>query len=98
MVANGSKWKFERKIFWLKNEGLLILTLPYCAFLAKRWVEENTGNEKFSAKKAFFMVFWRRGFLDGKAGFTYATLQSIYEYFIVVKTREMINKNKETQA
>lgn len=29
------------------------------------------------------------GFLDGHAGFTYAMLQSIYEYMIVLKTREL---------
>jgi glycosyltransferase involved in cell wall biosynthesis len=31
----------------------------------------------------------KRGFLDGRAGFTYATLQAIYEYMIVQKTREL---------
>lgn len=42
--------------------------------------------------KWMYMVIWRRAFLDGKAGVTYATLQSIYEYFIVLKTRELLNK------
>lgn len=40
--------------------------------------------------KFFYMVFVRLSFLDGRAGLTYATLQSIYEYFIVLKTRDMI--------
>ncbi len=31
----------------------------------------------------------KRGFLDGRAGFTYALLQSVYEYFIVLKVREL---------
>lgn len=31
----------------------------------------------------------KRGFLDGQAGFTYATLQAVYEYMIVLKTREL---------
>jgi len=94
----------------------------YSTMEAKRWMEENSGNEKFSIREAIFskdfshrryhqkglfykipgrpvikwiyMVVWRRAFLDGKAGFTYAVLQSIYEYFIVVKTRELINKRK----
>lgn len=39
-----------------------------------------------------YMVVWRRAFLDGIAGTTYATLQSIYEYFIVLKTKELISK------
>jgi len=42
--------------------------------------------------KWFYMVIGRRAFLDGKAGIIYATLQSIYEYFIVIKTRELLNK------
>jgi len=38
-----------------------------------------------------FMVLYglKRGFLDGRAGFTYSTLQAIYEYMIVLKTREI---------
>jgi hypothetical protein len=39
--------------------------------------------------KWFYMFFIRRAFLDGPAGITYATLQSIYEYFIVLKTNEL---------
>ncbi|ADL55317.1 glycosyl transferase family 2 [Gallionella capsiferriformans ES-2] len=39
--------------------------------------------------KFLILYVGKRGFLDGRAGFTYAMLQSIYEYFIVLKTREM---------
>ncbi len=42
--------------------------------------------------KWLYMVVLRRAFLDGKAGMTYATLQSIYEYFIVLKTKELLQK------
>jgi glycosyltransferase involved in cell wall biosynthesis len=42
--------------------------------------------------KWLYLVFWKRSFLDGRAGITYATLQSIYEYFIVLKTREILSK------
>jgi hypothetical protein len=35
------------------------------------------------------MSIGKGGFLDGRAGFTYAVLQSIYEYFIVLKVREL---------
>ena len=38
--------------------------------------------------KFLILYFAKRGFLDGHAGLTYALLQSIYEYFIVLKTRE----------
>jgi hypothetical protein len=36
-----------------------------------------------------YMMFLRGAVLDGAAGITYATLQSIYEYMIVLKTREL---------
>jgi glycosyltransferase involved in cell wall biosynthesis len=39
--------------------------------------------------KWLYMVVVRRAFLDGKAGIMYATMQAIYEYFIVLKTKEM---------
>ena len=38
--------------------------------------------------KFFLLYFVKGGFLDGHAGLTYAFLQSIYEYFIVLKERE----------
>lgn len=46
--------------------------------------------------KWFYLAIWRRGFLDGSAGITYAVLQAVYEYFIVLKTRELLAdlKNK----
>jgi glycosyltransferase involved in cell wall biosynthesis len=42
--------------------------------------------------KFCYMLLWRRAFMDGRAGITYAFLQSIYEYFIVLKTRELAAK------
>ena len=36
-----------------------------------------------------YMYVLRRGFLDGRAGLTYCRLLAIYEYLIVLKTREM---------
>jgi glycosyltransferase involved in cell wall biosynthesis len=36
-----------------------------------------------------YMMFVRGAILDGAAGITYATLQSIYEYMIVLKTKEL---------
>ncbi|MGF6853260.1 glycosyltransferase family 2 protein [Paraburkholderia sp. CI3] len=38
--------------------------------------------------KFVLLYFVRRGFLDGHPGLVYATLQSVYEYFIVLKVRE----------
>ena len=40
--------------------------------------------------KFAYLMLWRRAFLDGRAGITYALLQSIYEYFIVLKQRELL--------
>lgn len=45
--------------------------------------------------KWLYMVVGRRAFLDGSAGITYATLQSIYEYFIVLKTKELLKQRKD---
>jgi hypothetical protein len=39
--------------------------------------------------KWLYMTFVRGAILDGAAGLTYATLQSFYEYLIVLKTREL---------
>jgi len=44
--------------------------------------------------KWLYLVIIRRGFLDGKAGIVNATLQSIYEYFIVLKSKELVIKSK----
>jgi glycosyltransferase involved in cell wall biosynthesis len=38
--------------------------------------------------KFLLLYFLKGGFLDGRAGLTYAVLQSIYEYFIVTKVIE----------
>jgi hypothetical protein len=37
-----------------------------------------------------YMMFARRAILDGAAGIAYANLQAIYEYFIVLKTKELL--------
>ena len=39
--------------------------------------------------KWLYMVVYRGAVLDGAAGLTYATLQSIYEYLITLKTKEL---------
>jgi glycosyltransferase involved in cell wall biosynthesis len=44
--------------------------------------------------KFLYYYAWRRGFLDGRAGFTYATLQSIYEYMITCKSSELQRRRR----
>jgi glycosyltransferase involved in cell wall biosynthesis len=39
--------------------------------------------------KFLILYVGKRGFLDGRAGLTYAVLQAIYEYMIVLKVREL---------
>ncbi|AKD57251.1 glycosyltransferase family 2 protein [Spirosoma radiotolerans] len=48
--------------------------------------------------KWFYMVFWRLSFLDGQAGLTNATLQAIYEYFIVLKTKELLREQEHLNS
>jgi glycosyltransferase involved in cell wall biosynthesis len=69
---------------------------PALAFTSKDFHER-----RFHQKELFYrlparplikfaiLYLGKRGFLDGNAGFTYAALQSIYEYMIVLKTREL---------
>ena len=63
-------------------------------------------NERHAARKAVFyslpgrplmrwayLMFYRRGILDGRAGFIYSTLQAFYEWLIVLKTDELRTKS-----
>lgn len=45
--------------------------------------------------KWLYMMFVRGAVLDGKAGIMYANLQAMYEYFIVLKTRELARDRRE---
>lgn len=44
--------------------------------------------------KFIILYFGKRGFLDGRAGLSYALLQSFYEYMIVLKVREFESKDR----
>ncbi len=44
--------------------------------------------------KFFYLYILKRGFLDGRAGFTYCILQSIYEYLIDLKMWELKRREK----
>jgi glycosyltransferase involved in cell wall biosynthesis len=66
------------------------------AFLSKDFTERRFHQKEFFYRmpgrplvKFFYMLVWRRAFLDGCPGCTYAALQSIYEYFIVLRQREL---------
>lgn len=44
--------------------------------------------------KWLYMMFVRGAILDGRAGIAYANLQAMYEYWIVLKTRELIQPER----
>jgi hypothetical protein len=44
--------------------------------------------------KFLYYYAWRRGFLDGRAGLTYATLQAMYEYMIACKGAELERRRR----
>lgn len=70
--------------------------------IAKAFTAKDFHERRFHQKELFyrlplrplakFMLLYvaRAGFLDGRAGFTYAVLQSVYEYMIELKTKEIM--------
>ena len=74
--------------------------------IAQAFINRDFNERRFHQKELFYRLpgrpmvkflliyFVRRGFFDGRAGLTYAILQSIYEYMIVLKTRELENDDK----
>ena len=98
-----SHW-FERHNSYSTLEARQILQnrREHAAFsLRKAFSAADFHERRFHQKELFYRVPWRpvvkffilyvgkRGFLDGRAGLTYAVLQAIYEYMIVVKVREL---------
>ena len=48
--------------------------------------------------KFLLLYIGKRGFLDGTPGFRYAVLQSIYEFMIVLKTKELAERIAVTES
>jgi glycosyltransferase involved in cell wall biosynthesis len=78
--------------------------LPLQAFINADFNERRYHQKELFYRLPFrplvkFMIvyFLRLGLLDGRAGFTYAMLQSIYEYMIVLKTRELAQAAAEVR-
>lgn len=68
------------------------------AFTAKDFHERRFHQKEvfyrlpFRAVVKFLLLYvGKRGFLDGRAGLTYAVLSAIYEYLIVIKVREILS-------
>lgn len=97
------RW-FERHNFYSTLEAQQIMQnrAAHGSFSLKQaFMAKDFNERRFHQKELFYRVplrpvakfillyFGKRGFLDGTAGITYATLQSFYEYMIVLKTREL---------
>lgn len=77
--------------------------------VAKAFTCKDFHERRFHQKELFYrlparplakfclLYLAKGGFLDGRAGLTYSILQSIYEYMIVVKTREIELKERGIQ-
>lgn len=69
--------------------------------ITQAFINPDFNERRFHQKELFYRLparplikfaivyFLRLGMLDGRAGLTYALLQSIYEYMIVIKTMEL---------
>jgi len=84
---------------WIEEQGGIIDFSLKKALFSKDFTEKRFHQKGLFYKlpgrpliKWLYMVVARRAFLDGSAGITYATLQAIYEYFIVLKTKELLRK------
>jgi glycosyltransferase involved in cell wall biosynthesis len=80
----------------LANEGQEIGFQPWKAVFESDLTRRRFQQKELVARMPFrpmimFLGLYllRRGFLDGRAGFTYAMLRAFYEYMIVLKIREM---------
>lgn len=84
---------------WNKNGSLKT------ALMAKDFDQRRIAQKSLSfrlparpAIKWLYMMFVRRAILDGKAGIAYANLQAMYEYMIVLKTREGLRVQRSAAA
>ena len=98
-----SNW-FERHNRYSSLEAAQILSnknFSTSFSFQKAFFSKNINERRFHQKEMYYraplrpalmftlLYIFKRGFLDGQAGFTYALLRSIYEYMIVLKVREM---------
>jgi glycosyltransferase involved in cell wall biosynthesis len=91
--------KHNRYSWQEAKESLLSLDqggVPWRAVFSPRAVERRRGLKELSFRlpgrpfaRFLYVYLVRLGFLDGRAGLTFCVLQSIYEYMIVLKMREL---------
>lgn len=96
-------WLEKHNTYSSLEAGIIASGVHRGAFSLRKAFFEKDFHERRIAQKALFyrmparpflrwcyMMFSRGAFLDGRAGLTYANLQAIYEYMIVLKTRELL--------
>jgi len=69
----------------------------FCADPARRRIALKHLSFRMPARplaKFIYMYVIKRGFIDGSAGLTYCTLQSVYEYMICCKVKELRRREK----
>jgi len=72
------------------------LSALFCAFFSSHFTQRRFYQKQLFNRlparpviKFAWLYFFKLGFLDGRPGFAYALLQSIYEYFILLKSQEL---------
>jgi glycosyltransferase involved in cell wall biosynthesis len=93
----------EAKLALASRAGKIPFSLPR-AFFCRDFNERRFHQKELFYRLPFrpvtkwcYMVLVRWAFLDGKAGMAYAALQAIYEYMIVLKTRELESLSVQDQ-
>jgi glycosyltransferase involved in cell wall biosynthesis len=75
-----------------KGETFSLYQALFCGEFHRRRFHQKELFYRLPARplvKFALLYLAKRGFLDGRAGLTYATLQAFYEYMIVLKSREL---------
>jgi glycosyltransferase involved in cell wall biosynthesis len=105
-IEKHNNYSSMEAIRWIEEqEGREIFNLSKALFskdISERRFHQKGIFYKLPARpliKWLYMIFCRWSFLDGSAGLTYASLQAVYEYLIVIKARElMVNKKSNTNT
>lgn len=102
-----SHWVAKHNAYSSKEADLIVSGNATKAASLRRALFARNFHERRVAQKAIFyrlpgrpiikwlyMMFVRGALLDGRAGVTYATLQSFYEYLIEIKCREIVRQRE----
>ena len=95
-IIRHDKYSTEEAQQIMENRRANVRFSPSRAFLGQDFHQKRFHQKELFYRlpgrplvKFFLLYCLKRGFLDGAPGLTYAVLQSIYEYMIVLKTREL---------